>query len=161
MSHTWIQDVSQGFSSEDMGSQQVFRQTLQAMSHPAQWTPVVHDADTPQGVCATSAGIMLALLDAECTVWLSPHLRGQPIAKWLQFHTGCTHIDDPSQADFAWVALGDIWPGLDAFSWGSDAQPQSACTILIDVGCGQRWLQRYGKWTRTTRAHGCDVANTA
>ena len=69
-----LASIGAGFSDEALGSQAVFRAVLQAQSHPGRLIPVIHDAATPQSGHAASAAVLLALLDAECTLWLSPTL---------------------------------------------------------------------------------------
>jgi alpha-D-ribose 1-methylphosphonate 5-triphosphate synthase subunit PhnH len=133
MTQNVIDQVNLGFTHEDMGSQQVFRQALEALSRPAQWLPLLHDAAVPIGICRSSAGMMLALLDANCALWLSEKLKKHEICAWLRFHTGCQITDEIKHAQFAWLACNDTWPHLNTFNWGTDIEPQNACTILIDV----------------------------
>lgn len=125
--------LSAGFSHEAYGSQQVFRAALQALSHPGRLVDVVHDAEVPRAGHAASAALLLALLDADCSLWLSPSLRDSDAAAWLRFHTGCRLVASPGQAQFAWVAAGDALPPLAHFSSGSENYPDQSTTCVIDV----------------------------
>lgn len=122
-----------GFTQEAYGSQQVFRAALQALSHPGRLVDVAHDAQVPQVGHAASAALLLALLDADCCLWLSPALRDSDAAAWLRFHTGCQLATTPDQAQFAWVAAGDALPALEAFAGGSENYPDQSTTCVIDV----------------------------
>lgn len=122
-----------GFTQEAYGSQQVFRAALQALSHPGRLVDVTHDAQVPQVGHAASAALLLALLDADCCLWLSPALRDSDAAAWLRFHTGCQLAATPDQAQFAWVAAGDDLPALEAFAGGSENYPDQSTTCVIDV----------------------------
>lgn len=138
--------IGAGFTQEAYGSQQVFRAALQALSHPGRLVDVAHDAQVPHVGHAASAALLLALLDADCCLWLSPALRDSDAAAWLRFHTGCQLAARPAQAQFAWVAAGDALPPLEAFAGGSENYPDQSTTCVIDVAAlghaadeGQDW----------------------
>ncbi len=122
-----------GFSHEAHGSQRVFRAMLQALSHPGRPVAVEHDAEVPHSGHAASAAVLLALLDADCRLWLSPALRDSDAAAWLRFHTGCRLVEQPAQAHFAWLAAADALPPLAGFCSGSDNYPDQSTTCVIDV----------------------------
>lgn len=122
-----------GFSSEALGSQAVFRAVLQALSQPGQPVQVYHDAQVPEAGHGASAAALLALLDSDCTLWLSPRLAASNAGQWLRFHTGCQLVETPGQARFAWVAQGDAMPSLQSLQQGSDAYPEQSATCVVDV----------------------------
>ncbi|WP_026436241.1 phosphonate C-P lyase system protein PhnH [Acidovorax sp. JHL-9] len=122
-----------GFSSEALGSQKVFRAVLQALSQPGQPVHLDHDAEVPAAGNGASAAALLALLDSDCTLWLSPRLAASDAGPWLRFHTGCQLVLNPGQARFAWVAQGDALPPLSTFAQGSDAYPDQSATCFVDV----------------------------
>jgi len=95
-----------GFSNEALGSQAVFRAVLQALSQPGQPVRVDHDAQVPSVGHSASATALLAMLDSDCTLWLSPRLAASNAGLWLRFHTGCQLVDLPEQARFVWGGLG-------------------------------------------------------
>ncbi len=133
MSPEELRAIGAGFSNESQASQRVFRASLQALSHPGRVVLLEHDADTPQAGNAASAGLLLALLDADCTVWLSPTLACSNAAPWLRFHTGCRLVEQPGQAQFAWIADINEMPPLAQFAAGSDAYPEQSTTCVLDV----------------------------
>ena len=128
-----LQDMQAGFAVEALGSQAAFRVALQALSHPGRVHPMPLDAECPTHGHPAAAVFLLALLDADCTLWLSPTLAASPTAAWLRFHTGCTLVNAPAQARFAWVAQGDETPALSAFHQGSDLEPEASATVVLDV----------------------------
>ena len=138
-----------GFSDEALGSQAVFRTALQSMSHPGRCIHLNHDAQVPKSGHPASAALMLALLDADCTLWLSPKLAHSDAAVWLHFHTGCRLVDDFTQAQFAWVAAGDASPALDTFAQGTDAFPDQSATCVLDVLALQSGDQDAPGWALT------------
>ncbi|OUM00831.1 phosphonate C-P lyase system protein PhnH [Variovorax sp. JS1663] len=133
MSTTDLSAVGAGFSDLALGSQAVFRAALQALSHPGRIVDLPHDAEVPQHGHAASAALLLALLDPDCRLWLSPSLAGSDAAAWLRFHSGCTLVDDPAQAQFAWIASSDEAPAFDRFAQGTDVAPEQSTTCVVDV----------------------------
>jgi len=133
MSATRLASLGAGFSNEAFGSQAVFRAVLQALSHPGRCVAVEHDAQTPAVGHAASAAVLLALLDGDCTLWLSPRLAASEAGAWLRFHTGCTLVSDPATARFVWVAQGDVLPALRSLNPGSDTYPDQSATCVVDV----------------------------
>jgi alpha-D-ribose 1-methylphosphonate 5-triphosphate synthase subunit PhnH len=125
--------VGAGFPDASFASQAVFRAALRALSQPGRPVDIDCTAGVPAGVQAASAMLLLALLDSDCTLWLSPSLRASDAAAWLRFHTGCGLVDDPAQARFAWIAAADALPRLDAFAHGSHEYPDQSTTCVVDV----------------------------
>lgn len=130
---TPLASLGAGFSNEAFGSQAVFRAVLQALSHSGRTVAVEHDAQTPAVGHAASAAVLLALLDSDCTLWLSPRLVASDAGAWLRFHTGCTVVADPAQARFVWVAQGDALPALNRLALGTDIYPDQSATCVVDV----------------------------
>ncbi|MCZ8219832.1 MULTISPECIES: phosphonate C-P lyase system protein PhnH [unclassified Acidovorax] len=130
---TPLASLGAGFSNEAFGSQAVFREVLQALSHPGRTVAVEHDAQTPAVGHAASAAVLLALLDSDCTLWLSPRLAASDAGAWLRFHTGCTLVTDPTQARFVWVAQGDALPALSSLALGTDIYPDQSATCVVDL----------------------------
>lgn len=133
MNNPALASLGAGFSNEAFGSQAVFRAVLQALSHPGRCVAVVHDAQTPTTGHAASAAALLALLDSDCTLWLSPCLAAGDAGAWLRFHTGCTLVERASEARFVWVGEGDVIPELGSLAQGSDIYPDQSATCVVDV----------------------------
>ncbi len=148
-----LQDMLPGFSSEALGSQAVFRVALHALSHPGRPLAMPIEAECPEGGHRTSAVLLLALLDADCTLWVSPTLARSSTVAWLRFHTGCRCVDVASRADFVWVAQGDAVPDLATLAQGTDADPQGSSTLVMDVPAfrGGERLRLSGPGIQTTQ----------
>ena len=128
--------VGPGFDDLARGSQAVFRSVLGALSHPGRPIDVAPGGiGVPPTAQPAAAAVLLALLDADSRVWLSPALAGGDgdAAHWLRFHTGCSFVDTPDVAQFAWVGLGDAAPAFDRFAQGSDADPDQSTTCVLEV----------------------------
>jgi alpha-D-ribose 1-methylphosphonate 5-triphosphate synthase subunit PhnH len=129
-----LSTLGAGFVDESRGSQAVFRAALEALSHPGRAVEVRHDAEVPRRGHAASAAVLLALLDADSRLWVSPALAASDAPAWLRFHTGCAIVGDPKQAQFAWIAEGPgELPPLAAFAQGSLSYPDTSTTCVIDV----------------------------
>ncbi|MEN9905706.1 MAG: hypothetical protein RLZZ555_2271 [Pseudomonadota bacterium] len=139
-----LQRVSPGFQDPVIGSQAVFRQALQALSMPGRSLDLSVEAQRPAQGHGAAALLLLALLDSDCTLWLSPSLAGSDAQSWLQFHTGCRCVQEPCQAQFLWLAAGDDWPALAEMNAGSDEYPDQSATCMMEVDellteAGQGW----------------------
>jgi alpha-D-ribose 1-methylphosphonate 5-triphosphate synthase subunit PhnH len=128
-----LSNVDAGFSDLALGSQTVFKAALQALSHPGRRVNVVHDAMPPSPGHGSSAALVLALADAESCVWLSASVAGGNAGPWLRFHTGCSLVEDPGAAHFAWASHLSELPELEQFSQGSLRYPDRSALCLIDV----------------------------
>ncbi|NMM81386.1 phosphonate C-P lyase system protein PhnH [Acidovorax sp. SRB_14] len=146
---TSLAALGAGFSSEALGSQGVFRSVLTALSQPGDPVAIAHDAEVPATGHAASAVVLLALLDSECTLWLSPTLAASQAGVWLRFHTGCVLVDAPEVARFAWVAAGDALPALARLQCGSDEYPDQSATCVIDVAVLAPAVEGSGNWRLT------------
>jgi len=133
-----LKDLGRGFSEPALCSQSVFRHALDALSLPGR----VQVLDTcgalagmqaPQGAHPAAAALLLALLDQDCKLWLSPELAQGDAAAWLRFHTGCLVVEDAAQADFAWIAPASELPALGLFAQGSAEYPDQSATCIVQV----------------------------
>jgi len=135
MSVLSLQDMAPGFSDSTAQSQVVFRSALDAMARPG--TPVLIPAaslvsPTP-GTHAAALSVLLALLDQDCTLWLSPTLANGTAAAWLRFHTGCQIEQECYKADFVWAASIAELPPLHQLKQGSAEYPDQSATCVVDV----------------------------
>lgn len=129
-----LQQVRPGFHNPALGSQAVFRVALQALSHPGRVLDVPAVAELPRHGQGAAALLLLALLDSDCTLWLSPSLADTDAATWLRFHTGCQRVSAPGQARFLWVSAGDAMPALRTLNLGTDEYPDQSATCVIEAG---------------------------
>jgi alpha-D-ribose 1-methylphosphonate 5-triphosphate synthase subunit PhnH len=127
-----LSTMSPGFSELGSKSQEIFRAALHALSHPGELVCISPDLQVPAGHSG-AAGLLLALLDADCTMWMSKSLMNSQLPSWLRFHTGCCIVEDKQLASFAWISDVDHLGPLNAFRQASDDNPEVAATLLIEV----------------------------
>jgi len=128
-----LQNIVAGFDHEAFGSQAVFRVALDALSHPGRVFDMPLDTALPRQGHGAAAALLLGMLDADTTLWLSPALASSDAPAWLRFHTGCQIVSDASAAQFLWVAQGDGMPQLSSLQLGSDAYPDTSATCVLEV----------------------------
>ncbi len=128
-----LQQVRPGFHDAALGSQAVFRAALSALSHPGRVIEMPAVSDLPRRGHGAAAMLLQALVDSDCSVWLSPALAGSDAAAWLRFHTGCRWAAGPASARFLWVAVGDELPDLASLDAGSDEYPDQSATCVIEL----------------------------
>ncbi len=120
-----------GFLEPVADAQTVFRALLSALAEPALSVPV--DIALPDlNVSPAALAAVLALADADTTVWLSPSLRPD-LEKYLRFHTGAQVVDIPSNATFALVGDINELPSLAAFNTGTAISPETSTTLILQV----------------------------
>ena len=150
--------MNAGFADPVASSQVVFRDSLEALSHPGQLMEFASSAKAPVGVHAASGALLLALLDQDTRLWVSPGLACGDAPGYFRFHTGCTLTVDPAAADFALVAAPDELPPLDAFPPGSESYPDRSATLVVQVAsleAGRGWTLS-GPGIRSTRCLAAD-----
>ena len=144
-----LNELGRGFADPALCSQSVFRYALDALSLPGRIAVLdasgpLKNMQVPRGAHPAAAALLLALLDQDCKLWLSGGFSHSDAAAWLRFHTGCSIVQDPAQADFAWVAQAAELPLLARFSQGSAEYPDLSATCVIQVDS----LQAQGSgWT--------------
>ena len=133
MNDQGLRHVVAGFAHESYGSQAVFRAALDALSHPGRPIELPLDTALPRCGHGAAAALLLGLLDADTSLWMSPRLAGSDASDWLRFHTGCTGVSRPQDAQFLWVAQGDALPDLSSLRQGTDQYPDQSATCVLEV----------------------------
>ena len=128
-----LSKVVAGFDDPVNDSQRIFRDALQALSRPGDIIELAPCAAIPNQAQPSAAVLLLALLDADSRLWLSPTLATSDAAHWIVFHTNCTLVDHPALADFAWMQSIDEMPALSGFNQGTDEYPELSTTCLLNV----------------------------
>jgi alpha-D-ribose 1-methylphosphonate 5-triphosphate synthase subunit PhnH len=136
-----LADIGPGFADSALDSQAVFRRGLAALSRPGTVQDCGEVPAPPPGVQRAANALLLALLDQDCRLWLSPSLSGAA-AGYLRFHTGCILVGDTRQANFALVANAVELPPLSSFELGSDEYPDRSATLVVQVDA----LGADGEW---------------
>lgn len=135
---TLLKDLGRGFAEPALCSQDVFRHVLTALSLPGQMQTLdaagaLSGMEAPRGAHPAAAAVLLALLDQDCKLWLSPGFDDSDAAAWLRFHTGCVVVTDAADADFCWIAKGTDLPALPSLAQGSAEYPDTSATCVVQV----------------------------
>jgi alpha-D-ribose 1-methylphosphonate 5-triphosphate synthase subunit PhnH len=138
-------NVGAGFADPALGSQRVFRSALDAMSRPGKIQTLACHADLPVGVDPAACAFLLALLDQDTSLWLSPSIAATSAGAYLRLHTGCHLGSEPGRCDFAWVGSAGELPSLAHFNQGSDEYPDHSTTCVLQVDA----LEAGFGWTLT------------
>lgn len=132
-----LAEVGRGFEQPVPAAQSVFRAVLEAMSRPGRVQAL--DAASLAGLADAGLGrarcaLLLALLDAETSVWLHPALSQAGAQAQLLFHTGVRIAAAAERAAFAVIdaaqADDSLWERL---ARGSDSVPQDGATLIVEV----------------------------
>lgn len=137
--------VGPAFSDPVAASQSVFRAGLEALSKPGKLITIDSDACAPQGVQPAACALLLALLDQDTTLFVSPsHDAGT--AAYFRFHTGCLLTGSTEDADFLLLGTRDPWPDLARLRIGSEYAPDHSATLVREVTAltGGRGIQLSG-----------------
>ncbi len=135
-----LASVIPGFPEPTADSQGVFRDCLEALSAPGRCVEMCTAIDAVPGIHPASLVLLLAMLDQDTNLWLSPSAAAA--AATFRFHTGCRLVDDPAAAHFALAANPQELPALEVFAGGTDEHPERSATLLLQVPAfaGARWL---------------------
>ena len=130
-----LQDMAPGFADITAQSQAVFRCALDAIARPGTTMRLsaAHAVPAQPAGSRAAASFLLAVLDQDCTLWLSPTLQAGPAAAWLRFHTGCRITADCAAADFVWAASFAELPALADLKQGSAEYPDQSATCVVEV----------------------------
>lgn len=127
-----LSSIGRGFEDLALDSQGVFRRVLSAISKPGEIHPAKTDVESPEGLHPAAAAVLLALLDQDTRLWLSPAFDSGVAGAYLRFHTGCILTDNPLTADFVLARPGDL-PRLSDLSLGSEEYPERSATVVLQV----------------------------
>ena len=125
-----VAPLTPGFSDPILGSQTIFRDMLDAMSHPGtikQFNDLI--CGTPESLPCAAAACLLTLVDYDTPVWLSAEFEG--IRSWLAFHTGAPMAPSHREARFVVIAGQLSFPTLTDFPLGDDRYPDLSATVIV------------------------------
>lgn len=130
-------DIGRGFAQPVHNAQQVFRAVLDAMARPGRLQglpPATRNGFDSAGLGRGLCAVLLALLDAETSLWLDTALADGATAAHLRFHTGVRLVAEPARAAFVACAAEAVDPALWAgLEHGGDSSPQDGATLLVEV----------------------------
>ncbi|ESH91857.1 carbon-phosphorus lyase [Cupriavidus sp. HPC(L)] len=121
-----------GFDNPVDDAQQVFRATLQAISHPGRIETLSADCGVPDGLSPAMTALLLTLADPDTPVWLPADVAAS-IGGFLRFHCGCPLVDEVAAAQFVCVPAGHDVPALHRCAQGDPAFPDRSATLIVEV----------------------------
>lgn len=122
--------IDGGFADPVMAGQRAFKAVMDALARPGTIQRLPGEAQPPTPLPQGLAEIALTLCDHDSPVWLDAELVSEKaVSDWLRFHTGATLMNEPGEADFAFV-VGAL-PPLETFALGSDEYPDQSTTIVL------------------------------
>ncbi|WP_024587151.1 phosphonate C-P lyase system protein PhnH [Aliihoeflea sp. 2WW] len=122
-----------GFPDPVFDAQATFRAVMNAMAELGTRQPVHATATPPAPLSPTAGALALTLCDQDTCIWLEASLTSEAVIAWLRYQTGATIVDNPAQAQFAFVADASSMPRLDAFAEGSQDYPDRSTTLVLIV----------------------------
>ncbi len=122
-----------GFPDPVFDAQATFRAVMNAMAEPGTRRLIEATAMPPFPFSPTAGALALTLCDQDIAIWLDAPLSTEAVIAWLRYQTGATIVDDPAQAQFAFVADPSSMPNLDAFAEGSQDYPDRSTTLVLIV----------------------------
>jgi alpha-D-ribose 1-methylphosphonate 5-triphosphate synthase subunit PhnH len=127
-----LEHIGAGFSDPTAASQRIFRASLTVLSRPGTILEADSDATAPEGIGAAANAILLALLDQDVTLYVSPtHVA--VASAYYRFHTGCSITSNLEDADFVLLASTDKLPALSAIKIGTEYAPELSATLVWEV----------------------------
>jgi alpha-D-ribose 1-methylphosphonate 5-triphosphate synthase subunit PhnH len=126
--------VMAGFSDPVHEAQIVFRQLLEATSHPGVIVDVETTCDQPGEMNEAMTALALTLFDADTPVWLDAALAERAsIADYLRFHCGSPIVQSPAAAAYALVGSVECLPRLERFDIGTPEYPERSATVIMET----------------------------
>lgn len=127
-------EIASAFADPVHEAQAVFRQLLEAMSHPGFIVGVETTSEQPGVMGEAMTALALTLLDNDTCVWLDATLaESASVAEYLRFHCGSRLTQSPGDADFALIGSVESLPRLERFAPGTAQYPERSATILIEL----------------------------
>ncbi|PWR23322.1 phosphonate C-P lyase system protein PhnH [Zavarzinia compransoris] len=126
-----IAGLDAGFADAALQSQACFRAVLQALARPGRIETLARPAAAPAGLSPAAASVLATLADLDTPVFLAPGYAGGAVAGFVTAGLGAP-LAAAGAAAFALVPAADLLP-LDRFAAGSDAYPDRAATVIVEV----------------------------
>ncbi|RWJ60456.1 MAG: phosphonate C-P lyase system protein PhnH [Mesorhizobium sp.] len=124
--------IEPGFSDPVFDSQNTFRCILEAYGYVG-LAQVLSRANTRIGpLDPSTVSVCLTLMDFETPIWLDQASDSKLVRDFLAFHCGVP-VTSAEASSFAIVCDPISMPRLDQFAVGTNLEPQSSATIVLQV----------------------------
>lgn len=127
-----LTSLSPGLADPAHDAQRLFRQVLDAFSHPGSIVSLAGAAPGPGTIAPATVAYLLTLADRDTPLWLAPAFDRPEVRDYLRFHAGTPIVASRGDATFAVLRHDDADP-FDGFAIGTDTYPDRSATLVIDV----------------------------
>lgn len=128
-----LSHLKAGFAEPVRDAQRCFRAVLDATARPGRIVELADLPESPAGLGAAQAAILLALADIDTPVWLPPALRDAEAGHYLRFHCGCRLATRRADAVFVVPPSLAELPALDELRLGEPEFPDRSATLIVEV----------------------------
>ncbi|WP_325894390.1 phosphonate C-P lyase system protein PhnH [Grimontia sp. NTOU-MAR1] len=124
--------ITASFESPVHDAQQVFRELMEAMSHPGKQVSLDYTAQF--GTTSRAATqVLLTLADNATSLWLSERFNAdETLVENIRFHCGAPLSGQKCESAFA-LARGSELEDFEGFNVGSEHYPDRSTTLIIEV----------------------------
>ncbi|WP_018097491.1 phosphonate C-P lyase system protein PhnH [Sinorhizobium meliloti] len=136
--------IGPGFTNPIFDSQDTFRRILDACAYVGRPQKLGFVSTAVGPLASATLSACLTLGDFETPVWLDSRSDRIDVRNYLGFHCGTPFVDSAYEAAFAIVADPTTMPRLAEFHVGTELEPQTSTTIVVQVpsftaGPAVRW----------------------
>ncbi|MBP1884837.1 MULTISPECIES: phosphonate C-P lyase system protein PhnH [Sinorhizobium] len=136
--------IKPGFTNPVFDSQDTFRRILDAYAYVGRPQTLGSVATAVGPLAPATVSACLTLADFETPVWLDSRSNRGDVRNYLGFHCGTPFANGADEAAFAIVADSTTMPRLAGFRLGTELEPQTSTTIVVQVpsftdGPSVRW----------------------
>ncbi|APO70298.1 phosphonate metabolism protein PhnH 2 (plasmid) [Rhizobium gallicum] len=125
--------IEPGFANPIFDSQDTFRRILDAYAYVGRPQTLRSEATAVGPLAPATVSACLTLADFETPVWLDSRSDRGDVRNFLGFHCGAPFVDGSAEAAFAIVADPTTMPHLAEFHLGTELEPQTSTTIVVQV----------------------------
>ncbi|WP_331375321.1 phosphonate C-P lyase system protein PhnH [Sinorhizobium chiapasense] len=127
--------IEPGFTNPVFDSQDTFRRILDAYAYVGRPQRLGFEATAVGPLAPATVSVCLTLADFETPVWLDSRSNDIDVRNYLGFHCGTPFVTGADEAAFAIVADPMTMPRLAEFHLGSELEPQTSTTVVVQVPC--------------------------
>lgn len=127
-----LSTLAPGLADPSHDAQQIFRAILDATAHPGRIVTLPAAPVGPGGLSRAATAYLLTLADRDTPVWLADAIDRPEVRDFLRFHAGAPIAATRGAAGFGVLAAITARP-FDDFNIGTDAYPDRAATLVIEV----------------------------
>lgn len=126
--------LAPAFRDPPVESAEAFRAILEALSEPGTIVAFQPRLAPPAPLAATTAAVILTLMDADTPLYLDPALARPEVLAWLRFHAGVPMATTPETAMFVVLGEPDQFTAYERLAIGTPDYPDRSATLILQIG---------------------------